>query len=96
QEPSFISEPQDLELLYAGYISSNQRLYINPKTKEQFLKILIPIDDEDEILTPELFISEPEEKCWTIYYGDGCISSGRNSTNGLWYGLIMCEPDPPW
>ncbi|MGL5955707.1 MAG: hypothetical protein ACRC0X_03780 [Brevinema sp.] len=36
----------DDELLYAGYISSNERLYINKNTKEQYIKVLEPIINE--------------------------------------------------
>ena len=53
QEPSFIGEPQDTQLVYAGYISSNKRLYIDPKTKEQYIKTLEPIIDS-EPLTPKI------------------------------------------
>ncbi|MGL4676854.1 MAG: hypothetical protein ACRCWI_04210, partial [Brevinema sp.] len=40
----------DNDLLYAGYISSNERLYIDKNTKEQYIKILIPIKDPIKVV----------------------------------------------
>ncbi|MGL4676376.1 MAG: hypothetical protein ACRCWI_01750 [Brevinema sp.] len=45
QEKTLADFPLDDELLYAGYISSNERLYIHRTTKEQYIKVLEPIID---------------------------------------------------
>ncbi|MGL5956208.1 MAG: hypothetical protein ACRC0X_06335 [Brevinema sp.] len=72
----------DDELLYAGYISSNERLYIDKRTKEQYIKILEPIIDE-YVLRPQ--IMRWNESSSTAYYVDGI---GRGWTRSEEDGTI--------
>ncbi|MGL4677739.1 MAG: hypothetical protein ACRCWI_08785 [Brevinema sp.] len=49
-EKTLAGFPLDNELVYAGYISSNERFYIHRTTKEQFIKVLEPITDPIVVL----------------------------------------------
>ena len=83
QEPSFIGEPQDTQLVYAGYISPNERLYIDPKTQEQYIKVLEPIHDKVEYLTPKIYTND--SKLSILYYGfGGKMGTFRRSVDGIW------------
>lgn len=71
--------PKDKELLYAGYISPTERLYINPQTKEQFIKILEPLDDgypHPSFINPLIFDDNG------MTYISENIFYKRNPTNG--------------
>ena len=90
QEPSFIGEPQDTQLVYAGYISPNERLYIDPKTKEQYIKVLEPIHDKEELV--------PKLDKWLngtprgVTYWLGDTGNPRISTNGQWVDISRAFP----
>jgi len=49
-EQVLTKDVQDLYLNFAGYISSNERLYIHKTTKQQYIKTLIPIHDPIEVI----------------------------------------------
>ena len=82
QEPSFIGEPQDTQLVYAGYISSKERLYIDPKTQKQYIKVLEPVHDEEELV--------PELGRWSsgvpsrVTYWQGDTGTYREKNDGTW------------
>ena len=50
EEKIFVYETKDPYLQYAGYISSKERLYIDKRDNQQYIKILIPINDPFEVV----------------------------------------------
>ncbi|MGL4676450.1 MAG: hypothetical protein ACRCWI_02135, partial [Brevinema sp.] len=71
----------DNELVYAGYISTNERLYINPKTKKQFIKTLSPIKDE-VVFTPSFYKSPKRGWISISYSGSDGLGRSRDRKNG--------------
>ncbi|MGL4677553.1 MAG: hypothetical protein ACRCWI_07810 [Brevinema sp.] len=89
----------DKELLYAGYISSNERFYIHRTTKEQYIKVLEPITNPVIVF----FSTMDSSKGTEIFYQDlfheraGERSSKDGSYRRLEGNEIRLEKDgTPW
>ncbi|MGL4677183.1 MAG: hypothetical protein ACRCWI_05905 [Brevinema sp.] len=53
EEQVFVPDIKDPYLQFAGYISTNERLYIDNRNKQQYIKVLIPIKDPFEVIPKE-------------------------------------------
>ncbi|OON99516.1 MAG: hypothetical protein ATN35_01510 [Epulopiscium sp. Nele67-Bin004] len=76
-EKTLVGISLDKELIYVGYISSNQRLYVNTNTKEQFVKTLEPITDEYYQSRAYPVVNTD----YTVYFAEN-IPYRRNAANG--------------
>ena len=58
EEDIFIYETKDPYLQYAGYISSKERLYIDKRDNQQYIKVLTPIQDPNEVVPYKIVFKE--------------------------------------
>ncbi len=65
-EQVFAEEIRDPDLQYAGYISPTERLYIDRRDNQQYIKILIPINDPFRVI-PRKHLSSDGTYFMTIY-----------------------------
>ena len=67
EEEIFVSDIKDPYLQYAGYISPKERLYIDKRDNQQYIKVLTPIQDPIYVIP---YKSTWDNKEWRVRYED--------------------------